>query len=156
GRAAGRLCSSVARPMQQVGPEEGERSRRTTRSITTRATRIRRPPRRLLRLQPHLRLPQAGPQRTSNVWPRGRSKAASRASSSQQPRPRLSASDIDSVGRERVMAENSRAGVLERALEAAVTGDAGALPELFTEDVSGWSPNLMVGSLAELTDAVGA
>jgi hypothetical protein len=54
------------------------------------------------------------------------------------------------------MAENGRAGVLERALEAAVTGDAAALPELFTDDVSGWSPNMIVGSLAELTDAVGA
>jgi ketosteroid isomerase-like protein len=54
------------------------------------------------------------------------------------------------------MAENGRVGVVERALEAAVTGDAGALPELFTEDVSGWSPNMMVGSLAELTEAVAA
>ena len=46
--------------------------------------------------------------------------------------------------------------VLERALQACVTGDAGALPELFTDDVSGWSPNLMVSSLAELSAAVAA
>ena len=54
------------------------------------------------------------------------------------------------------MAQNGRAGVLERALDACVTGQAGALPELFTDDVSGWSPNLMVSSLGELTEAVGA
>ena len=54
------------------------------------------------------------------------------------------------------MAENGRATVVERALEAAVTGNAGVLPELFTEDVSGWSPNLMVSSLTELTEAVAA
>jgi hypothetical protein len=54
------------------------------------------------------------------------------------------------------MTQNGRAGVLERALDACVTGQAGALPELFTDDVSGWSPNLMVSSLGELTEAVGA
>src|SRR6476646_8476085 len=54
------------------------------------------------------------------------------------------------------MTQNGRAGVLERALDACVTGQAGALPELFTDDVSGWSPNLMVTSLGELTEAVGA
>ena len=54
------------------------------------------------------------------------------------------------------MAQNGRAGVVERALEACVTGNAGALPELFTGNVSGWSPNMMVGSLDELTEAVGA
>jgi hypothetical protein len=54
------------------------------------------------------------------------------------------------------MASNGRGDVLARALDACVTGDTGALPELFTDDVSGWSPNLLVSSLAELTDAVGA
>jgi hypothetical protein len=54
------------------------------------------------------------------------------------------------------MAQDSHGGVLERALEACVTGEAGALPELFTDDVSGWSPNLLVSSLDELTEAVEA
>jgi ketosteroid isomerase-like protein len=53
-----------------------------------------------------------------------------------------------------VVAQNSRRRTLQRALEACIRGDADALPELFTEDVSGWSPNLMVGSLGELADAV--
>ncbi len=52
------------------------------------------------------------------------------------------------------MAENKRAEVLRRGLEACIVGDVAALPELFTEDVSGWSPNLLVGSLAELGEAV--
>ncbi len=55
-----------------------------------------------------------------------------------------------------VMAQDGHSGVLERALVACVTGEAGALPELFTDDVSGWSPNLLVGSLAELAEVVGA
>ncbi len=53
------------------------------------------------------------------------------------------------------MAENERAQVLRRALEACVLGEVDALPELFTNEVSGWSPNLLVGSLEELTEAVG-
>jgi len=52
------------------------------------------------------------------------------------------------------MAQNGRGDVLERALEACVTGDVGPLPELFTDDVSGWSPNMLVTSLAELQDIV--
>ena len=52
------------------------------------------------------------------------------------------------------MAENSRAQVLRRALEACVTGDVDALPELFTADVSGWSPNMLVSSLDELSETV--
>ena len=52
------------------------------------------------------------------------------------------------------MAENTRAEVLRRGLEACIVGDVAALPELFTEDVSGWSPNLLVSSLAELAEAV--
>ena len=54
------------------------------------------------------------------------------------------------------MAQNGRADVVERALAACVGGDAAALPDLFTNDVSGWSPNLLVGSLAELSEAVAA
>ena len=52
------------------------------------------------------------------------------------------------------MAEDKRAEVLRRGLEACIVGDVAALPELFTEDVSGWSPNLLVSSLAELSEAV--
>ena len=52
------------------------------------------------------------------------------------------------------MAENDRGRVFRRALEASVQGDVDALPDLFTDDVSGWSPNLLVGSLAELAEAI--
>ena len=52
------------------------------------------------------------------------------------------------------MPDNDRAVVLQRALEACVRGDASVLPELFTEDVSGWSPNMLVTSLGELAEAV--
>lgn len=52
------------------------------------------------------------------------------------------------------MAENDRRRVLRRALEALVSGEVGVLPELFTGDVSGWSPNMLVGSLEELAEVV--
>ena len=52
------------------------------------------------------------------------------------------------------MAENGRAQVLRRALEACVTGDVDALPDLFTADVSGWSPIMLVSSLDELSQTV--
>jgi hypothetical protein len=52
------------------------------------------------------------------------------------------------------MTQDGRAGVLERALAACVAGETDMLPELFTDDVSGWSPNLLVESLAELAEAV--
>ena len=52
------------------------------------------------------------------------------------------------------MAENGRGAVLERALAACILGELDALPEVFTEDVSGWSPNMLVTSLGELTEAV--
>ena len=52
------------------------------------------------------------------------------------------------------MADSVRGAVLRRALAACIMGDAGVLPELFTQDVSGWSPNMLVTSLAELTDVV--
>jgi ketosteroid isomerase-like protein len=52
------------------------------------------------------------------------------------------------------MADNNRRRVLRRALEACVLGDVDALPELFTDDVSGWSPNMLVASLGELTETV--
>ena len=52
------------------------------------------------------------------------------------------------------MARNGRAGVVERALEACLKGDVAALPQLFTADVSGWSPNLHVRSRSELAEAV--
>lgn len=40
---------------------------------------------------------------------------------------------------------------LVRAVQASITGDAGALAELFTDDVHGSSPTLTVSSLDELT-----
>ena len=52
------------------------------------------------------------------------------------------------------MAQNGRAGVLERALEACFNGEADVLPELFTDDVSGWSPNMLVASRGELAEVV--
>ena len=52
------------------------------------------------------------------------------------------------------MAQNGRAGVLEEALEACFKGDVDALPEVFTEDVSGWSPNMLVTSRDELAEVV--
>ena len=52
------------------------------------------------------------------------------------------------------MARSGRAGVLERALEACLNGEVEALPELFADDVSGWSPNMLVASRSELAEAV--
>ena len=52
------------------------------------------------------------------------------------------------------MARSGRAGVLERALEACFNGEVDALPELFTDDVSGWSPNMLVTSRDELAEVV--
>jgi hypothetical protein len=52
------------------------------------------------------------------------------------------------------MTEDGRSGVLRRALEACFAGEVSALPELFTEDVSGWSPNMLVTSLDELSTVV--
>ncbi len=52
------------------------------------------------------------------------------------------------------MARNGRADVLERALEACFSGEVDVLPELFTEDVSGWSPNMLVTSRGELAEVV--
>ena len=44
--------------------------------------------------------------------------------------------------------------VLRRALEACIRGEVDPLPELFSTDVSGWSPNMLVNSLDELTETV--
>jgi hypothetical protein len=52
------------------------------------------------------------------------------------------------------MAEHGRSEVLRRAIEALILGDVDALPELFTDDVSGWSPILLVSSLDELAERV--
>ena len=54
------------------------------------------------------------------------------------------------------MAENSRAQTLRRALEAGMAGDVDALPELFTDDVSGWGPHMLVSSLDELKETLAA
>ena len=53
------------------------------------------------------------------------------------------------------MADSDRRGVMRRAVEACVAGDVEALPEVFADDVSGWSPNMLVTSLGELTEIVG-
>lgn len=52
------------------------------------------------------------------------------------------------------MADNGRGQVLRRAIEACVAGDVAPLPELFTTDVRGWGPHMMVKSLDELKQAV--
>jgi ketosteroid isomerase-like protein len=52
------------------------------------------------------------------------------------------------------MSANDRRQVMQRALEACILGHIESLPELFTEDVSGWSPNMLVGSRADLTEVV--
>jgi ketosteroid isomerase-like protein len=52
------------------------------------------------------------------------------------------------------MSGNDRRQVLRRAVEACIAGHVDALPDLFTEDVSGWSPNMLVGSRADLTEVV--
>ena len=52
------------------------------------------------------------------------------------------------------MVRNERGEVLRQAVEACVVGKVDALPELFTPDVSGWSPNMLVGSLDELREVV--
>ena len=49
---------------------------------------------------------------------------------------------------------NDRRGLLNRAVEACVLGKVDALPDAFTTDVSGWSPNMHVSSLDELTEIV--
>ena len=43
---------------------------------------------------------------------------------------------------------------LALALEAGLTGETGAISGLFADDVSGWSPNMSVNSLEELTEIV--
>jgi hypothetical protein len=49
------------------------------------------------------------------------------------------------------MASNAeRAATLVRALEASIVGDSGIIPELYTDDVTGWAPALTVSSAAEL------
>jgi len=52
------------------------------------------------------------------------------------------------------MARNGRAETLERALEACLKGEVDALPDLFTDDVSGWSPNMLVTSRDELAEVI--
>jgi hypothetical protein len=52
------------------------------------------------------------------------------------------------------MTASDRRQVLRRAVEACIAGQVEALPELFTKDVIGWSPNMLVGSRADLTEVV--
>jgi SnoaL-like polyketide cyclase len=51
---------------------------------------------------------------------------------------------------------DGRGRKLALALEAGLTGETGAMSGLFTDDVSGWSPNMHVNSLAELNEVVQA
>lgn len=46
------------------------------------------------------------------------------------------------------------ATALRNLLHAAITGDGDAIGDVVTDDVSGWSPNLVVNSRGELLDAV--
>jgi ketosteroid isomerase-like protein len=49
------------------------------------------------------------------------------------------------------MASNAtRAATLVRALEASIIGDSSVIADLYTEDVKGWAPALIVSSAAEL------
>jgi len=52
------------------------------------------------------------------------------------------------------MAKNGRSQVLQQALEACIVGDVEPLPKLFTDDVSGWGPHMLVSSLDELKETV--
>ena len=52
------------------------------------------------------------------------------------------------------MHPSDHSAVLRDALRAAIGGDLEAAYELFTEDVMGWSPNLVVRSRAELLMAM--
>ena len=49
---------------------------------------------------------------------------------------------------------DGRGRKLALALEAGLTGETGAMSGLFTDDVSAWSPNMSVNSLAELNEVV--
>lgn len=49
---------------------------------------------------------------------------------------------------------DGRGRKLALALEAGLTGETGAISGLFADDVSGWSPNMSVNSLEELTEIV--
>jgi SnoaL-like polyketide cyclase len=52
------------------------------------------------------------------------------------------------------MDANGRRGLLNGAVQACVLGKVNALPAAFTADVNGWSPNMHVSSLDELTEVV--
>lgn len=52
------------------------------------------------------------------------------------------------------MTTNDMKLVLEAGLTACLSGDAQALPRYFTDDVVGWSPNMLVNSLADLSASV--
>ena len=53
------------------------------------------------------------------------------------------------------MASNAeRAATLVRALEAGIVGDAGAVAELVTAEVKGWTPSRSVSSAADLVAAL--
>jgi hypothetical protein len=49
-----------------------------------------------------------------------------------------------------VTTSSQRAAAVMLAVRASATGDSGAIAELFTDDVEGWSPAMRVSSAAEL------
>ena len=53
------------------------------------------------------------------------------------------------------MAENARAAALRRAIEICIQPDDSAIADLgslFTDDVTVWSPNLLVSGVADLAE----
>lgn len=51
------------------------------------------------------------------------------------------------------MGNTDRAAVLRRAIEACVEGDAATIEDVFTEDVTAWSPTIFATSRAQLIEA---
>lgn len=49
---------------------------------------------------------------------------------------------------------DNRAAVLERAIDACLSGNFEELPDLFTEDLVAWSPTILVTSRDELAEAL--
>jgi ketosteroid isomerase-like protein len=49
-----------------------------------------------------------------------------------------------------VTSNQERAAILVRALRASITGDSGAVKELYTDDVKAWAPALSASSATEL------
>jgi hypothetical protein len=52
------------------------------------------------------------------------------------------------------MGKREREDALRRGLAACIVGDVATLPEVYDDNVVGWSPNMLVNSLGELTETV--